>query len=766
MAIDPVCDMTVDEAAPKGGTHVLEGKTYYFCSEYCRSHFAAAPLDYSPQAKAARAALEATDPSAIYTCPMHPEIEQAGPGSCPLCGMALEPKSPLAGTPDDGPLQDVTRRFWVSAVLTLPLFALVMGQHLLGMPWHWLHEPAGLWLQLGLALPVVVWGGAELFMRFAASLRTGNLNMYTLIGLGTGTALLYSAVVVLFPGLFPPAFRDAQGHLPVYFEAAAVIVTLVLMGEVMELRARRRTGEALRALLDLQPATALRLDAGGHDQTVPLAEVKAGDRLRVRPGDKVPVDGVVESGNSWLDESLVNGESEPQAKGPGDAVTGSTLNGQGSFVMTAVHVGSETLLARIVQLVAEAQRSRAPIQRLADKAAAVFVPAVVAVALLSFGIWALWGPEPRLAYALLNAVAVLIIACPCALGLATPMAVMVGTGRGAQAGVLFRNAEALEAFAGVQVLLLDKTGTLTEGKPKLVALEAAAGFSESELLTLAAAVERGSEHPLAHAVVQSAKERSLALLEAEAFEAQPGMGVRGKVGGKDVRLGKAAWAQGTGADLGPLLAHAEALRAKAWTVVFVVVDGKTAGLLAVADPIKASTPEALAALRDAGIEVRMLSGDDPVTAAAVARELGITHVEAGVSPQRKAEVVKELKALGLKVAMAGDGVNDAPALAAADVGIAMGTGTEVAMQSAGVTLVKGDLRGIVKAWRLSRAVLRNIKQNLFWALAYNGLGVPIAAGLLYPFTGTLLSPVFAAAAMSFSSVSVISNALRLRRVQL
>jgi Cu+-exporting ATPase len=808
MALDPVCGMQVDEAVPKGGRYEHAGRSYFFCSDYCRTHFMAAPDDYqtavdpvcgkvlrrdraaygewhdgkawffcsdachakfmaAPQdyGAAPRGPLAPADPSALYTCPMHPEVEHLGPDDCPLCGMALEPRLGLAAA-EDAPLRAVVRRFRLSALLTLPLFALVMGEHLFGRRWPWLHAGWGPWLQLALAAPVVGWGGAELFKRFVSSLRTGHLNMYTLIGLGTGTALGYSLAAVLVPGLFPAAFRDADGHLPLYFESAAVIVTLVLLGELLELRARARTGAALRALLDLQAPSARLLEPDGQERELPLAELAVGMRLRVRPGEIVPVDGVVVEGTSWVDESRISGEPDPVEKRPGDPVTGSTLNGRGTFVMEARRVGSQTLLARMVAQVAEAGRSRAPIQRLADRASQFFVPAVLAVAVLSFVFWSLWGPQPRLAFALLNAMAVLIIACPCALGLATPMSVMVGMGRGAQAGILFRNAEALETLGRVDTLLLDKTGTLTEGRPQVLAVETNGFLTARELLALAASAEQGSEHPLAQAVLRKAAEEGVTLGVCEDFIAEPGRGIRARVAGRRLRLGREAWMRAEGVELGALPERAAEWRARAWTVFYVAMEQRALGLLAVADPVKASSREALRALEAAGIEVHMLSGDDPATCDAVARELGLRHVEAQASPLRKAERVAELKAQGRRVAMAGDGVNDAPALAAADVGIAMGTGTDVAKLSAGVTLVRGDLRGILKAWRLSRAVLANIRQNLFWALAYNSLGVPLAAGLLYPFSGLLLSPVFAAAAMSFSSVSVISNALRLRRQKL
>ena len=760
MAIDPVCGMSVDEAAPKGGTHDYQGQTYYFCSAYCREHFAATPqayLDGSAQQE------EAPGPEAIYTCPMDPEIEQAGPGSCPICGMALSPKDPLA---DDGgaSLRHARHRFWAAAALAAPLAMLAMSQHL-GLAGYWAHSRMAGWLQLLLALPVVLWAGAPLFAKAWASLKTRNLNMYTLIGLGTGTALGYSLLAVLAPGLFPPAFW-ASGHgmrtLPLYFESAAVILALVLMGDYLELKARSRTGSALKALLDLQPRTARRMAADGSEEDVGLGLVLAGDRLRVRPGEAIPVDGSVLEGSSWVDESSISGESSPVAKAQGDKLIGATLNGQGSLVMLAEHVGKDSLLSRIVAQVAGAQRSRAPIQRLVDRVASLFVPAVVLASLLSAAAWALWGPEPKLAYALLNAVAVLMVACPCALGLATPMSIMVGMGRAAQLGVLFRNAEALEALGRVDVLCVDKTGTLTEGKPSLVALHPAPGVPESELLSLAASLEALSEHPISHAIMASAKERGLALDAVGDFEAKPGLGVQGNVRGLETRVGSTAFCQAADA---ALLARAEELTGQAATVVWASQQGRVLGLLAVADPIRQSTPASLARLKQLGLRVIMLSGDAPATALAVAKQLGMDEVQAGLSPLAKAGAVQALQAQGLKVAMAGDGVNDAPALALAEVGIAMGSGTDVAKLSAGVVLMQADLRGLARAVSISRAVLRNIRQNLGWALGYNALAVPVAAGLLYPLTGALLSPMLAAAAMSLSSVSVVSNALRLKRMK-
>jgi len=798
---DPVCGMEIDPAAPKGGSLEHAGHRYYFCSDHCRGHFAADPSPHlkspcpvcgmplepasapasewhgrawffcgQPHRDAFMAApekfgaeaLEAADPAAVYTCPMHPEVEQLGPGSCPLCGMALEPRDPLAG--DNGAaLKEAKLRFLASAALAAPLAVLVMAGHLLGVGGHFLMTAPGQWLQLGLALPVVAWGGAPIFAKAWTSLRTLRLNMYTLIGLGTGTALGYSLAAVLGPRLFPDAFwqtMDGMRGLPLFFESASVIVALVLMGDWLELRARSRTGDALKALLDLQAKTARRIDADGQERDVPLEALQVGDRLRVRPGETVPVDGTVLEGQSWLDESRISGESEPVAKAPGLPVTGATLNGQGALVMRAERLGKDSLLQRIVAQVAEAQRSRAPIQRQADRVSAWFVPAVVLVALLSFGAWALWGPEPRLAYALLNAVSVLMVACPCALGLATPMSVMVGTGRAAQLGVLFRNAEALEALGSVQVLCVDKTGTLTEGRPRLVAVQPEEGSDEAGLLGLAAALELRSEHPLAHAVLEAAQERRLEAPEAEGFQALPGQGVQATVAGRLIKVGSASFC---GAASPGLEALAAARRAQGATVLYLSREDQILGFLAVSDPVRAGTLEALARLKRGGVRVVMLSGDALATAAAVGRSLGLEDVRAGLSPLDKADAVRALQDQGLRVAMAGDGVNDAPALAAATVGIAMGTGTDAAKLSAGVTLIQADLRGLVRAVALSKGVVRNIRQNLVWAMGYNALGVPIAAGLLYPWTGRLLSPMFAAAAMSLSSVSVVGNALRLRR---
>ncbi len=696
---------------------------------------------------------------AHYTCPMHPEVREAGPEACPLCGMALEPEEISADEEVSPEELDMTRRFRGCLALTVPLFALAMGEMVVGRSAGWSHG-----VQLALATPVVVWGAAPFFARGWASLRTRSLNMFTLIALGVAAAWLFSAVATLTPGVFPPSFRGADGRVAVYFEAAGVIVTLVLLGQVLELRARRRTGAALRGLLGLAPATARRVAEDGVETDVPLDAVAVGDRLRVLPGAKVPVDATVLEGESHVDESMLSGEPEPVAKGPGDAVTGATLNGRGSLLVRAERVGRDTLLAQIVALVAQAQRSRAPIQRTADRVAAVFVPAVIGVALVAFAVWATLGPEPRLAYALVNAVAVLIIACPCALGLATPMSVMVAMGRAATAGVLFRDAEALETLRRVDTLVVDKTGTLTEGAPRLVSAQPAAGFDELTLLRVAAALEIGSEHPIADAVVAGARARGVEPPPCEGFEALAGYGVSGRVDGRSALAGSGALLASRGVDPADLASRANALRAEARSVVFVAVDGEVAGLLAVADPIKETSAAALDGLRAAGLRLVMLTGDHPATAGAVAARLGIEEVEAGVLPADKALHVARLQAQGRVVAMAGDGINDAPALARADVGIAMGTGTDIAIEAAGVTLVGGDLRGIERARRLSQATLENIRQNLAFAFSYNALGVPIAAGALYPALGLLLHPMIAAAAMSLSSVSVIANALRLRRV--
>lgn len=700
---------------------------------------------------------------AIYICPMHPQIRQQGPGSCPICGMALEPE---IMTGDEGPneeLRDMTRRFWIGLILTLPVFMLEMGAHMFNL--HLMHQPLSNWLQMLLATPVALWAGWPFFARGWASIKTRNLNMFTLIAIGTGAAWLYSMAATLMPAIFPPAFRQMDGAVAVYFEAAAVITVLVLLGQVLELRAREKTGGAIRALLDLAPKTARRI-RDGDDEDVPLEHVHEGDILRVRPGEKVPLDGTVMEGGSAVDESMVTGESMPVMKAAGAKVIGGTMNQTGAFIMRADKIGKDTMLSQIVQMVAEAQRSRAPIQRMADLVASWFVPAVILAAFASFGLWAAFGPAPSLSYALVAAVSVLIIACPCALGLATPMSIMVGVGRGAQAGVLIKNAEALERMEKIDTLVIDKTGTLTEGKPKVTAIVPETGFDEAELLALAAALEKGSEHPLAHAIVEAAKEQGLPLPQAGAFDSPTGKGVVGRINGQPIALGNIRLMDDLNVDVGALAGRADELRGNGATVIFMAVGGKAAGLLAIADPIKATTHEAIGALQKSGLRVVMLTGDNKVTAEAVACQLGITEVEAEILPQDKSRIVKALQAEGRRVAMAGDGTNDAPALAAADVGIAMGTGTDIAMESAGVTLLKGDLNGIVKARRLSVAVMRNIRQNLFFAFVYNMAGVPIAAGVLYPAFGILLSPVMAAAAMALSSVSVVGNALRLKASKL
>ncbi len=764
---DPVCGMAVhpDTASHK---HQHSGQTYFFCSHHCLEKFRSEPDRYltRPVPEAFPPHERRAEKGVEYTCPMHPEVVQQSPGSCPLCGMALEPRT--AAMEEVHPeLLDMTRRFWLSLAFSLPVFLLAMSEMVPGRPLQQaLPFRLLAWVQLFLATPVVLWGGWPFFERAWASLIHRSPNMFTLIAMGTGVAYSYSVVATLFPEIFPQSFRGPGGEVAVYFEAAAVITTLVLLGQVLELRARSRTSSAIRALLGLAPKTARRLKEDGTEEDIPLEGVRPGDRLRVRPGERVPVDGVVLEGVSSVDESMITGEPAPVEKAPGSWVTAGTVNGTGSLVMRAERVGSDTLLAQIVRLVGEAQRSRAPIQRLADVVSSYFVPAVVGVAALTFLVWALVGPEPRMAHALLSAVAVLIIACPCALGLATPMSIMVGTGRGAMAGVLIKNAEALEMLEKVNTLVLDKTGTLTEGKPRLVSVWALSPWDEGELLFLAASLERGSEHPLAAAIVAGAQERGLKLSEVRDFRSLTGKGVVGLVEGKEVALGNLPLFEELGIDPGALPERAEALRQEGQTVMFVAVGGRPAGLLGVADPIKESTFEAIRLLHEEGIRIVMLTGDSRTTAQAVARRLGMDEVEAEVLPEQKIEVVRRLQDQGLIVAMAGDGINDAPALAQAHVGIAMGTGTDVAMESAGVTLVKGDLRGIVRALRLSRATMRNIRQNLFFAFVYNALGVPLAAGVLYPFMGLLLSPMIAAAAMTFSSVSVISNALRLRQVAL
>jgi Cu+-exporting ATPase len=758
---DPVCGMLVDPATAKHKAE-HEGRTYYFCNPRCREKFVAEPARYL-EPEAAKPAAPVPE-GGIYTCPMHPEVRQVGPGDCPICGMALEPAEfdPAAAEGPSEERRDMERRFWFALALSLPVFVLEMGGHLFGLT-HFIGERNSIWAQMILATPVVLWAGWPFFLRGAASLRSGNLNMFTLIALGTGVAWVYSMVAALAPGLFPPAFRGPEGTVAVYFEAAAVITTLVLLGQVLELRAREQTGGAIRALLDLAPQSATRIRADGSDEAVPLDQIAVGDRLRVRPGDKVPVDGALLEGRSAIDESMITGESMPVSKGPGDNVIGGTINQSGGFVMRAERVGRDTMLSQIVKLVAEAQRSRAPIQRLADVVSAKFVPAVILVAVIAFAAWSIFGPEPRFTFGLIAAVAVLIIACPCALGLATPMSIMVGVGRGAGMGILIRNAEALERMEKVDTLVVDKTGTLTEGKPKVVAIRTLEQIEEKELLFAAASLERASEHPLARAIVAAAAERKIDLEEPAEFDSPVGKGVVGRLGARKVALGNVKLLADLSIDASAAEAEADRLRAEGATVIHVAIDGKVAGVIAIADPIKPTTAEALADLRAAGVHVVMLTGDNRRTAEAVARQLGIDAVEAEVLPEDKSATVKRLQAEGHVVAMAGDGINDAPALAAADIGIAMGHGTDVAMASAGITLVKGDLRGIARARALSAATMRNIRQNLVFAFVYNAAGVPIAAGILYPFFGLLLSPIIAAAAMSLSSVSVIANALRLRR---
>ena len=764
---DPVCGMRVDpQTSPHRAEHA--GHTYHFCSAGCRGKFVADPARYLATSDDKPAAVTPEVPAGtIYTCPMHPEVRQIGPGHCPKCGMALEPLLPAAVADDDGDLRALTHRFWVLVALTIPVFVLAMGPHLFGwqLPSPW-NAMAG-WIEAVLASVVVLWGGAPFFVRGWRSLRPWSPNMYTLIALGTGVAWLYSAVAFLLPELFPAGMRDMHGRVGVYFESAAVIVTLVTMGDWLELRARRRTGSAIRALLDLAPKTARRIDADGSEADVPLEHVHAGDRLRVRPGEKVPVDGVVLDGASHVDESMLTGEPLAIAKGEGDKLTGGTVNQDGALTMRADKVGAETMLARIVALVAEAQRSKAPLQRVVDRVAAWFVPAVVVVAVLAFVVWAAVGPDPKFPHALIAAVSVLIIACPCALGLATPISIMVASGRGAQMGVLFRDAAAIEALREVDVLLVDKTGTLTEGKPSLQAVETFGGLGEADALRWAAALERPSEHPLARAIVAAAGTRGVIVPQVQDFRTLTGRGVTGGVEGRAVALGNAKLLGELGllVDAGQA-ARADVLRGEGATVMYLVADGRVVALLAVADRVKDDTPSALATLRAEGLRIVLATGDNAVTARAVARSLGIDEIHADVSPADKADVVAALQRDGHKVAMAGDGINDAPALAAAEVGIAMGTGTDVAMESAAVTLVRGELSGIVRARALSRATVRNIHQNLFFAFVYNAVGIPIAAGVLYPAFGLVLSPMIAALAMSLSSVSVVTNALRLRGVRL
>ena len=805
---DPICAMTVDPDADKPSFD-YDGHVYRFCNPGCRDKFAAAPEDYIEatcpvsgktvaRATAQHVAKHAgqrfyfysarcqekfeEDPAAyvkdlpepepvpegtLYTCPMCPEIVREEPSDCPSCGMALEPMGVPAG--DQGPnpeLVDFTRRFWIGAALTVPVLALAMGP-MIGLPVRsWIGGAIAGWAELVLATPVVLWSGWPFFVRGVKSVINRSLNMFTLIAMGVGAAYAFSVVATIAPGMFPAGFRDAAGHVGVYYEAAAVIVVLVLLGQVLELRARERTGDAIRALLDLAPKTARIIRPDGREEEIPLEDVQVGDRLRIRPGDKVPVDGAVTEGHSSIDESMLTGEPVPVEKAVGDPVTGATINGSGTLVIEARRVGADTMLSQIVEMVAQAQRSRAPIQKLADVVAGYFVPAVVLVAVAAFAVWSNWGPAPAMAYALVAAVSVLIIACPCALGLATPMSIMTATGRGAQAGVLIRNAEALERFAGVGTLIVDKTGTLTVGRPKLTDVVAEAGIDEAELLRLAASLERGSEHPLAEAIVAGAEDRGLILSRVEEFEAITGKGVKGQVEGKAVALGNARLLADLGLDGDKASEMANQRRDQGETVMFVVVEGRLAGLVSVADPIKDTTPQALEALHAEGLRIVMVTGDNERTAKAVASRLGIDEIRADVLPEDKARIIRELQESGARVAMAGDGVNDAPALAQADVGVAMGTGADVAIESAGFTLVKGDLNGIVRARRLAHATMRNIRQNLFFAFIYNSAGVPVAAGVLYPFVGLLLSPMIAAAAMSLSSVSVISNALRLRKVGL
>ena len=801
--IDPVCGMTVTPAGAAGSVE-HEGRTYYFCSQSCVERFREAPeafLDPHPAPEAApppgAGGVEYTcpmdpevrqmgpgacprcgmalEPAVVaapatrveYTCPMHPEIVQAEPGSCPICGMALELRTVTLQEEENPELIDMTRRFRVSLLFTLPLIALMISDLLPGRPFEqWFGARALIWFQLIVATPVVLWGGWPFFERGWRSVVTRNLNMFTLIALGTGAAYVYSTAATLVPWAFPDSFRTHGGQIAVYFEAAAVIVTLVLLGQVLELRARGRTSAAIRGLLALAPPTARRIARDGSETDVPLEHVRPGDRLRVRPGERIPVDGAVVDGASSVDESMITGEPMPVEKTAGAPVTGGTMNGTGSLVMEARRVGADTLLAQIVRMVGEAQRSRAPIQRLADRVSSWFVPAVVIVAVATFFVWATWGPDPRMAHGLVNAVAVLIIACPCALGLATPMSIMVGTGRGAEIGVLVRDAAALEVMERVGTMVVDKTGTLTEGKPRLVTISPVPPLTDRDLLRLAGSLEQASEHPLAAAIVEGARHAGVALVPISDFRSLTGRGVVATVEGRRVAIGNAALLSDEGVGVDDLVQSAESYRRRGQTAMFVAVDGAAAGILGVADPLKPTTKEAIAALHAAGVRVVMLTGDDRVTADAVAAEAGIDRVEANVLPDRKAAVVKALQAEGHRVAMAGDGINDAPALAQADVGIAMGTGTDIAMESAGITLVKGDLRGLVRARRLSAATMRNIRQNLFFAFVYNALGVPVAAGLLYPFFGLLLSPMLASAAMTFSSVSVIGNALRLRKVSL
>lgn len=762
--IDPVCGMSI---APEDavGTADYQGARYYFCNPSCQEKFQAHPEHYAGDGQR-RQQKFAGPQGGEYTCPMHPEVVRNGPGACPICGMALEPRE-VTGSEENPELTDMTRRFRTAVALTIPILAFMFSDLFPRDPLvHWFGMSAARWIQFALATPVVLWCGWPFFERAWLSVKNRSLNMFTLIGLGTGSAYLYSLFALLFPQAIPQSFRSMGGETPVYFEPAAVIITLVLLGQVLELRARSQTSSAIRALLGLAPKNARLVKDDGTEIDAPVEQIAVGDRIRVRPGEKVPVDGVVLDGRSSVDESMISGEPIPVEKESGAKVTGGTVNGSGAFTFRAERVGSDTMLAQIVRMVSDAQRTRAPIQKLADRVSGWFVPSVILISILTFGLWALFGPEPRLAHALVNAVAVLIIACPCALGLATPMSIMVGTGRGAQAGVLIRNAEALEALEKVDTVVVDKTGTLTAGKPRVETIKSARDVSETEILRLAASVERSSEHPLAGAIVAAAEERGLRLDAVTGFESVAGQGIRGTVNGRRVAIGNARFMEIAAVSFRELQGDVESLRGGGQTVMFVAVDGQAAGVIGVADPIKESTPEAIQALHEAGVKVVMLTGDSWSTARTVAQKLRIDEVEAEVLPDQKRDVIERLKAAGRKVAMAGDGVNDAPALAVADVGLAMGTGTDVAMESAGVTLVSGDLRGIVRARRLSEATMRNIRQNLFFAFVYNSIGVPIAAGLLYPVFGLVLSPMIASAAMTFSSVSVIMNALRLRKISL
>jgi P-type Cu+ transporter len=758
---DPVCGMTVDPlSTPHHVNHA--GGAIHFCSAGCRTKFIANPDSYVGDKPVSA---PTADAGATWTCPMHPEIRQIGPGTCPICGMALEPEEPSLDDAPNPELLDFSRRWWVSAALAVPLLILTMVSDLAG--WHLIDPALSPWVQLALAAPIVLWAGFPFFVRGWASFKTGHLNMFTLISIGVGAAFLYSLVATVAPSMFPASFRTMGGMIPVYYEAAGVVVALVLLGQVLELRARASTGKAIRALLNLAPKTARRIAADGTEVEIPISDVIIGDRLRIKPGEAVPVDGVVTEGKSSVDESMLTGEPLPVAKQAPSLLTGGTINGTGSLVMEAQAVGADTMLARIVRMVADAQRSRAPIQAVADRISGWFVPLVIAIAAATFVIWFLVGPEPRAGHALLNAIAVLIIACPCALGLATPMSIMVGTGRGAQAGVLVKSAEALQAFEGVDTLLIDKTGTLTEGKPKLVGVDTLDGFDEDELLRLVASVEARSEHPLAHAIVTAAKDRKLALGQPQDFAVQVGMGISAQIDGRSVVIGNDAQLVRIGVDAAPLLQAADTRRREGAGVMLIAVDGKAAGSIAVADPIRANARGAIEALRSQGLRVIMLTGDNPVTAKIVADAVGgLDGVYAELKPDDKARIVGELKASGAKVAMAGDGINDAPALAAADVGLAMGTGTDVAIESAGITLTKGDLAAVVRARTLAKATMANIRQNLFFSFLFNGIGVPVAAGILYPVNGVLMSPMFAGAAMALSSFTVVVNALRLNRVRL